>query len=87
MDQLEDQLVLEQEKLKMMTDEVESTFVELSGYWFSSAHWVARYPDTCKVIFSIFIEIYLTFWPLNSNQIILIYEEKITKIITNLPTM
>ena len=29
---MEDQLVLEQEKLKMMTDEVESTFVELSGY-------------------------------------------------------
>ena len=31
-DRLENDLVLEQEKLKAITEEVESTFVELSGY-------------------------------------------------------
>ena len=33
MDKLENELVEEQEKLKNITEEVESTFVELSGYW------------------------------------------------------
>ena len=32
MDRLDNELIDEQEKLKMITEEVESTFVELSGY-------------------------------------------------------
>ena len=32
MDRLDNELIEEQEKLKMITEEVEATFVELSGY-------------------------------------------------------
>ena len=51
MDRLENDLVDEEEKLKNITEEVESTFVELSGYW--------------KEIFHHESEVFISLWWIN----------------------